>query len=296
MQARTYTRTYTRMGKNAEPRAAPYRNDEGVFSPFPAQRVTSVHRREVQRFCRGEGTDGRRAWNPSTRDEQHPFPQPALLHTTACYNGVDVVPTYFPETVKGSGFLRMPEASKPVVWTRNRTRAAASSTRHTYRCDELAESEAARSYLAQIIVEDADPNKKVRRDRWCASTVLEGCRGNRFLCPAAEDSSYQAAHRELNDTLTNTKAGGYMTPYNRVRQLNRSLALQKMQKQVAEKELLESLYDTRTGPAVFKLSNADEWWDMDPVAVTRAMTERVEAMKANPYSTMFRTTASNSHS
>ena len=83
-----------------------------------------------------------------------------------------------------------------------------------------------------------------------------------------------------------------MSPYLRVKQLNATLAEQRTQQQRAETESLEALYFARHGPAAFKLSNADQWWDMDPVAVTREIMERVEKMKANPYSTTFRSTAS----
>lgn len=281
------------MSKSAAvPHAPSYRKDERVFAPLPAQHPSSVRRREVQRFRRGDGTHGRRAWNKSTQDEQHPFPQPALLHTTACYNGVDVIPTHFPETVKGSGFLRVPAAAQPEVWTRNRTRAAAASTRHTFWCDTLATPEASHSYLAKTIMEDAQPEKKALRDGWCASTTLEGARGNRFTAPEAEDTSHATAHREFNAQLTTTSTGGYVSPYNRVKQLNASRAEERTQRQIAATESVEALYETRAGPAVFKLSNADQWWDMDPVAVTREMTERVEEMKANPFSTTFRSTAS----
>ncbi|KAL7707775.1 hypothetical protein N2W54_003420 [Lotmaria passim] len=281
------------MSKEDESHAASDRLDERVFAPLSPQDLPSaVRRRGTLSSCRGDGTHGRRAWNSSTQDDQHPFPQPALLHTTACYNGVEVVPTYFPETVQGSGFLRVPESAKPGVWMRNRTRAAASSRRYTYRCDELAGRETALSYLAKTIVEDADPEKKALRDGWCASTTLEGSRGNRFIVPATEDVSYQSAHHELTERLATTAAGGYVSPYLRVKQLNATLAEQRTQQQRAETESLEALYFARHGPAAFKLSNADQWWDMDPVAVTREIMEQVEKMKANPYSTTFRSTAS----
>ncbi|KPA82372.1 putative mitochondrial hypothetical protein [Leptomonas pyrrhocoris] len=279
------------MNKETASHAPSYRNDQRVFAPLSAQHPASVRRREVQRFRRGDGTHGRRAWNPSTHDELHPFPQPALLHATTCYNGVDVVETHFPETVKGSAFLRVPGSAQPRLWTRNRTRAAA-STRHTYRCSALEAQEPTHSYLARLIVEDADPEKKMLREGWSASTSLQGSRGNRFIAPEPEDDSHQAAHRELNETLSTAAVGGYITPYNRVKQLNATLSGQRSLKRTAETESLDALYDTRAGPAVFKMSNADEWWDMDPVAVTRELTERVEEMKANPYSTTFRSTKS----
>ncbi|KPI85920.1 hypothetical protein ABL78_5004 [Leptomonas seymouri] len=275
------------MNQGAAPHVPSYRREDRVFALLSSQHPSSVRRREVQRFRRGDGTHGRRAWNPSTRDELHPFPQPAMLHTMACYNGVDVVPTHFPETVKGSAFLRVPESAQPELWTRNRTRAAASSNRHTYRCSALEAQEPTRSYLAKTFIEDADPGKKLRREGWCASIALEGSRGNRFIAPKPEDNSHQAAHRELNEMLTTAAAGGYITPYNRVKKLNATRAEQNTQKRLAETESLDALYDTRAGPGVFKLSNADQWWDMDPVAVTRELTQRVEEMKANPYSTTF---------
>lgn len=280
------------MSKEAVPSAPSYQREDRVFTPLSPQHPASVRRREVHRFRRGDGTHGRRAWNPSTQDTLHPFPQPALLHTTACYNGVDVVASHFPETVKGSGFLRVPGCAQPGVWTRNRAIAATAATRHTYRCEALEEPEAARSYLAQVIVEDAQPERKTLRDGWCASTSLDGAQRNRFVAPAPEDSSHHAAHTALNETLTATASGGYVAPYRRVKELNKARAEQQQLRRMAETETLETLYDTRSGPSVFKLSNADQWWDMDPVAVTRAMTDQVEQIKSNPYSTTFRRTPS----
>lgn len=276
------------MSKENASHAASYQKDDRIFAALSAQHPASVRRREVQRFRRGDGADGRRAWNPSTQDEQHPFPQPALLHTTACYNGVDVVTSHFPETVKGSGFLRSPEAAQPGVWMHNKAAATATATRYTYRCPQLETPAATQTYLARLIVEDAAPEKKTLRDGWCASTILSHARRNRHMAAAPEDMSHKPAHAALNSTLVATVPGGYVSPYNRVKQLNASRVEEQQQRRLAETESLESLYASRAGPAVFKLSNADQWWNMDPVAVTQELTQQTEAMKANPYSATFR--------
>ncbi|KAG5468339.1 hypothetical protein LSCM1_02319 [Leishmania martiniquensis] len=267
-----------------------HRREDRVFPELPAGHPLSIRRREVQRFRTGADTHNRRVWNPSTKDELHPFPQPALRNTNTCYSGVDVVTTHFPETVKGSAFLKMQETVLPAVWTTNRDRARASTIRHTYRCEALEHQEGPLSYLAAVIRDDNNPEKRRRQERWCASTTLEGFRGNRFIAPAPEDSSNAEAHRERNRTLTESLRGGYVTPYQRVRQLNVSLQTQKKLQQKAAAESLVGFYASQPGPAAFKVSNAHEWWDLDPVAVTRDMTKRAEGMMANPYSTLFRRT------
>ncbi|KAG5494026.1 hypothetical protein JKF63_01859 [Porcisia hertigi] len=269
---------------------ASHRREERVFPELPATHPLSIRRREVQRFRNGDGTHGRRSWNPSTTDELHPFPQRALNNTTTCYNGVDVVSTHFPETVRGTAFLKMQETVQPLVWTRNRDRACASTKRHTYRCEALERQEAPLSYLSTIIREDNRPEKKRLEVGWCASTTLEGFRGNRHITPAAEDMSHAEAHRKLNNTLTASLSGGYVTPYSRVKQLSVSLKRQRKLKEAAAAESLVDFYASQPGPAAFKLSNADEWWDMDPVAVTRDMQSLADSMRANPFSTTFRRT------
>ncbi|KAG5468754.1 hypothetical protein CUR178_01589 [Leishmania enriettii] len=276
--------------RGREPLTAVHRRQDRVFPELPARHPLSVRRREVQRFRNGDGNHHRRAWNPSTKDELHPFPQPAHSNTTTCYNGVEVVTTHFPETVKGTAFLKMQETVLPAVWTRNRDRARASTVRHTYRCEALEHQEGPLSYLAAVIRDDNNPEKRRRQERWCASTTLEGFRGNRFLAPAAEDTSHAEAHRERTRALTARLRGGYVTPYNRVKQLNASLKAQNELQHQAAGESLVGFYATQAGPAAFKMSNADEWWDLDPVELTRDMTKRAEAMKANPYSTLFRST------
>ncbi|KAK7196293.1 hypothetical protein NESM_000565400 [Novymonas esmeraldas] len=272
------------------PAIAAHQPEDRIFPTLPPGHPVSVRRREVQRFRDGGGTHGRRAWNPSVKDEQHPFPQPALNNTTTCYNGVDVVATHFPETVRGTAYLRAQGAVQPVVWTKNRTRASASMARHTYRCDALENHEAPLSYLATVIRDGSDPAKRKRQEGWCASTTLEGFRGNRHVAPAAEDTSHAPAHKELTATLTAScnGGGGYVSPYNHVKEMNASYKAEKELQQQAAAESLVGFYAARPGPPVFKMSNADAWWDMDPVAVTRDMTERADAMKANPYSTTFR--------
>ncbi|AYU82636.1 hypothetical protein LdCL_340035800 [Leishmania donovani] len=272
------------------PVIASYRCDEHVFPELPATHPLSVRRREVQRFLKGDGTLGRRAWNPATKDELHPFPQPALNNTTTCYNGVDVVATDFPETVKGTAFLKMQETVLPAVWTHNRDRACASTKRHTYRCEALERQEVPLSFLATVIRDDNNPEKRRRQEGWCASTTLEGFRGNRHAAPAAEGVFDAKAHRELNKMLTARLSGGYVKPYNRVKHLNSSLEKQKELQQKAAADSLINLYASQPGPAAFKMSNADEWWDIDPVAVTGDMRKRIDEMKANPYSTIFRST------
>ncbi|GET92360.1 hypothetical protein, conserved [Leishmania tarentolae] len=279
-------------GRKRAPVIASYRYDEHVFPELPATHPLSVRRREVHRFLKGDGTLGRRAWNPSTKDELHPFPQPALHNTTTCYNGVDVVATHFPETVKGTAFLKAQETVLPAVWTNNRDRACASTTRHTYRCQALERQEAALSFLATVIRDDNNPEKRRREEGWCASTTLEGFRGNRHIVPAAEGAFDVEAHRELNNTLTSSQCGGYVKPYNRVKQLISSRKKQKQLQQNAAAESLINLYASQPGPATFKMSNADEWWDIDPVKVTSEMAKRIDEMKANPYATIFRSTTS----
>ncbi|CAJ1007880.1 hypothetical protein Q4I28_003193 [Leishmania naiffi] len=271
---------------------ASYRCEDRVFPVLPTAHPLSVRRREVQRFLKGDDIHGRRAWNPSTKDELHPFPQPALTHTTTCYNGVDVVSTHFPETVKGTASLRMQETVLPAVWTHNRDRACASAKRHTYRCEALMHQEAPLSYLATVIRDDNSPTRKRLREGWCASRTLEGFHRNRHIAPAPEDMSHAEAHRELNTALTARLSGGYVSPYDRVKLLNSSRKMQRELKENATAESLVAFYASQPGPAVFKMSTADEWWDMDPVAVTRDMTARAEASKANPYSTIFRSSVS----
>ncbi|CCW60692.1 unnamed protein product [Phytomonas sp. EM1] len=124
-------------------------------------------------------------WNPTMKDEAHPFPERPCMNTNTRYNGVEVVSTHFPETIKGTAYFRLPNSSKPQVWETNRMKAR-SLNRYTYQCPALQDREPPMSYLAMVVIDDNSVEKRTKEQHWCASTALEGNHANWHVRPKPE--------------------------------------------------------------------------------------------------------------
>lgn len=261
-----------------------YSLEDRVFPPLPPRHPAVQRRREVRRFRSGvNNRDERPQWNPATRDELHPFPDHFPSHSTACYNGVEVVATHFPETIKGTAFLRLPESTKPALWHTNARRATESLGKHSYQNAQLADKTPPLSYLAQKVVEDGDPAKKERRQQWCASTVLPD-RSYLRGTPVSKEMSFVERNKAVTKNLTQKH---YISPVMRVERLNASRrAIKKLQEQ-AETETLDDFYHRPDAPAVFKMSNIDQWWNLNPVEVSEEFTMKRDNTMKNPFSLIF---------
>lgn len=260
---------------------ATYALHEPVFDQLPSNHPKSHRRREVQKFRTAEGPQERPRWNASTKDEAHPFPDRPMMHASNRYDGVEVVETHFPESIKGTVGLRFGwHDRKPEVWTLNASKALGTS-RYSYHCASLETTPAHLSYLAQKVVEDNTPEKKALERQWCASTALEGRSGNRFLAAPPEES-YVEKNKAKEGILDELH---YTSPIRRVSQQNRELRVTKRLQRAASAEDPLMLYTRADAPPVFTMSNIDAWWGLNPVAVAEAQTVMKETITANPFST-----------
>lgn len=255
---------------------------ERVFAPLPRNSVRASRHREVERFRSHVLIDRRGRWNSSTQDDLHPFPE-RLPKMKGCYNGVDVVETHFPETIKGTSFLRLSETAKPEVWRTNVSKALFSN-RYNFQCAALAVPESPLSYLAKLIVEDNSEAKKRLQGGWQSSTWVD----NRIHRSAEKSKDYVGLNKakKILDGLT------YTTPRQRVKEINEAIRTDKALRRAAAKETPMTLFTqysttcpwTPENPTVYKMSNIDEWWHRDPVAVAEGQTALKESLRKNKYS------------
>lgn len=280
-----------------------YALSERAFEPIKRSDPRSRRHREVRAFARATDPEQKPRWNASVKDEAHPFPQNALMHTNTVFNGVDVVTTHFPESVKGTAHLKNSRPAQREVWQSNVLNAS-KSNRYTYHCDALREKEPPLSYLAQKILEEQSDANLRKRQLWNSSAVLEGNRWNRFVRPDKEPD-----YLEMNKTKNVLAEDTYVKPKDRVTALTATKRMEKQRQREAALETPLTLYQTQQqqqllessaassrqrqqqqlklqcGPQVFKMSNIDEWWGMDPVEVADQQNMVKRNLNANPHAT-----------
>lgn len=261
-----------------------------MFDPLPASSVQRRRVEEVRRYRAPVGDHARARWNPSTQDEAHPFPQRACMHTVGHYDGVEVVDTHFPATVKGTTALRISAdpLKKSNVWRTNQSRALATD-HHTFRMPAASsalrdEEESRLSYLASVIVEDNTEEKKALRRGWCGSTALTGNWANRHAATAAADCVDYVALNKTKTGLMSAVNESYVTPKQRAETVLGKQSQERALKKAAARVTPLSMHERADAPAVFKISNIDSWWGLDPVEVAAEQTAMKDTLRENPFS------------
>ncbi|CCW66498.1 unnamed protein product [Phytomonas sp. Hart1] len=216
-------------------------------------------------------------WNTSMRDEAHPFPERPHMHVNTRYNGVEVVSTHFPETIKGTAYFRLPNSSKPRVWETNRMKAR-SLNRSTFQCPSLQEEDPPMSYLAMVVIDDNSNEKRGKEQHWCASTALERHRESWFVRPKPEpDYVKMNAKKPFVNTAT------YISPMRRAEEDEKRVRRDKQQQLEASQFTPLTLYKRSDCPDVFKMSNIDEWCNIDTVKVAKERAALRATLQCNPY-------------
>lgn len=244
---------------------------EAAFEPIPDSHPLIRRHHQVEKFRTERRPPMRPRFNKSTKDELHPFPERALTSTNACYNGVEVAVTHFPAVVQKSGFLRFPTLQKRPVWTENRANARRSH-RYTFQCPALEEKEPPMSYLAEKIVEDCSETKKTLERGWCGNTELVSEYGH--------EPDYLEVNKRTNRRYLRKK---YVNPLENARRVNEERKKNKRLQREAEGVMPMTLHHREDAPKVFKMSNIDEWWKLDPVRVGSEQTSLKDTINSNPY-------------
>lgn len=259
-----------------------------TFDPLPANDPRRRRVKEIRRYLAPLGDHERPYWNPSTTDEAHPFPQRALMHTVSHYDGVEVVDSHFPAAIKGTTALRISAAplKKSGVWTANQNRARASN-RHVFQpssgnWDDVDES-APLSFLTRVIIDENTEEKKALRSRWCGSTAISGQFPRGHYTASTDPVDYLSLNK-TKTALTNTVSKNYITPKQRVVRLYSKQLHERALQQTAAQETPLSMYERPDAPKVFKMSNIDSWYNLDPVRVATEQTTRKDVLRENPYS------------
>lgn len=251
-----------------------YGLSEAAFEPIPDDHPLLRRHHVVERFR----TDRRPPrFNKSTKDEAHPFPQRALTNTNSCYNGVDVASSHFPAVVPQSAFLRIPGYKTRGVWDGNVMKAKASH-RYNFQCPGLNEPEPPLSYLAEKIVEDASEDRKLLERGWSGDTVL----ANTFAAGAKEVN-----YAEYNKRKRKRLLHHYVGPLDNAITTNANRQHEKRTQREADALHSLTLHRRPDAPSVFKMSNIDDWWKMDSLAVCNEQAQLKDRIKANPYQTMY---------
>eukprot|EP00796_Vickermania_ingenoplastis_P007323 gene7323-5159_t len=250
-----------------------YNLSEAAFEPIPDDHPLIRRHRNVERFGSPRRPPMRPRFEKSVKDELHPFPQRAMTNTNACYNGVDVVVNHFPAMVKNSAFLRYPTVKTRPVWSGNIAKAK-HSNRYSYQCPALDEQEPPLSYLAQTIVEDCSQEKKMLERGWCGNLEMKSV----FAAPP-EEPHYTEVNKRINRRYLKTYTG----PVEIARRTNEFLRETKRLQRAADEERPMTFHYRPDAPKVFKMSNVDEWWTLDPVQVCSEHLEKKDVLSTNPF-------------
>lgn len=251
-----------------------YGLSEAAFEPIPDDHALIHRHHEVERFRHDRGAPLRPRFNKSTKDELHPFPERALTNTNSCYNGVDVAVTHFPEQVRSSAFLRVPTIKTRSLWSGNQAKSR-HSHRYNFQCPALDEKEPKLSYLAETIVEDNSNDKKLLERGWIGNTDTPSI----FAAPAPEPD-YLKMNKGINHRYLKSR---YTGPLEHAKQANEKIRETKRLQRVANQENLMTMHYRPDAPKVFKMSNIDEWWGIDPVTVATEQTDAKKELKSNPF-------------
>lgn len=255
-----------------------YGFSEAAFEPIPEDHPLIRRHRVVERFRSGKSATGRPPFQFSTVPEEHlkPSYKRALRCTNSCFNGVDVGVTYFPDHVTNSAFLRVPAIKQRPLWDGNQKKAQ-HSHRYNFQCPALDEEEPPLSYLATKIVEDGAECLKLLQRGWCGQTDI----GNTFSELAKREPNYLETNKKKK--VMKQALVSYRDPLTNARIANHEERIKKKLQRVANEESLMMLHYRPDAPKVFKISNIDDWWGLNPVAVASEQILLKDKLASNPF-------------
>ncbi|KEG14148.1 hypothetical protein DQ04_00601150 [Trypanosoma grayi] len=247
-----------------------YARDEAVFEPLPRGDARCLRHREVERFRGAPRALEQPRWNASVLDEAHPFPQRPIMHALQRYEGVDVIDTAFPDSVRGTTHLRTRVRSP--LWTMN---TSGGSTRKQPADAINRTISPKRNFLARVIADECSDDKRSIRQGWCTSTLTWNCAG--YIGSLEEtQKSYVSLNKNKTGVLNKDM---YISPIRRVARMNESIRDAKRSEREQKEQAARTQTNTRGAPEVFKMSNIDEWWLLDPT-LTATIAEETAAVTA----------------
>ncbi|RNF18734.1 uncharacterized protein Tco025E_04476 [Trypanosoma conorhini] len=235
-----------------------YARSERVFEPLPRNDARRVRHREVVRFRSAPQAPARPRWNMSVLDEAHPFPERPIMHSLQRFEGVEVSTRGFPQTVRGTKHLE--NKFRPPLWTGRERNSSATNV------DQRQRQRA--SFLSRVIASDFSEGKKKMRQGWDVSTMRWSFAGN-----VGEAEEGRRSYVEMNKrkgSFWNLES--YRNPVTRVKEMNESIREAKRNGRMRREEASLPPLDARGAPAVFKMSNIDEWWHLDPTLTAASTT------------------------
>ncbi|EKF29889.1 hypothetical protein MOQ_006310 [Trypanosoma cruzi marinkellei] len=229
-----------------------YARNDIVFESLPKNDKRKIRRDEVIHFRGPPRPFERPRWNMSVLDEAHPFPQPPIMHSLHCFEGVEVFHREFPEIVRGTKHLETKR--RPGPWTRG---VKTGSPR-----DVDSSGERWNSYLSRIIASDWSEHKKELRSGWDSSK-----KSWTFTRSIGDPKESQRNYVELNKKKKILNMDTYNSPLSRVKKINESIRAAKRNEKVQREQTSLTHVCAAGAPAVFKMSNIDEWWHLDPTLI-----------------------------
>lgn len=228
--------------------------NDSVFEPLPSDDPRVIRRREVVQFRSEIRPNEKPRWNASVLDENHKFPERPNMHSLKRYGGVDITNEVFPSCIRGTSYLRSPARVPP--WMKKSAEATTNSQR-IFSLDPPSRPH----YLVSVITEGFSKTKEDRRRRWNSSTFC-GDSPRRIGDAKEAQISYVELNKKKNGLLNED---AYTSPIDTVTAMNERI--RELKRRLRQKEEEESRLQVDFGniPAVFKMSNIDDWWHLDPV-------------------------------
>ncbi|ORC93691.1 uncharacterized protein TM35_000015680 [Trypanosoma theileri] len=210
-----------------------YGRGVSVFAPLPPGDARRRRHRDVEDFRRAPRPPQRPRWNASILDEAHPFPQPPLMHVLQ-------------RRGSNGGEADSSDKTGPQLLTAR----GVDSTRRA----------------AGSVVREREHELALERG-WCISTNVSD--------PSArfrKTADFQVSYLELNKSKKGMlDESTYVSPMRRVALMDESIRATKRSKRKEDELMLQSQLARQGAPSVFKMSNIDEWWSLDPILKMRTL-------------------------
>ncbi|KAH9577231.1 hypothetical protein LSM04_000806 [Trypanosoma melophagium] len=217
-----------------------YGRGVSVFAPLPPGDDRRRRHREVQDFRRAPRPPQRPRWNPSVMDEAHPFPQPPLMHALQ-RRGSNNHHNNNKFLAAGGGGSRKTGPQLLTVCGEESTHRGAGNV---------------------------ERERELALERgWSTSTHTQNYLG-RFRKAAEQHVSYVELNKSKKGLLDENT---YVSPMRRVALMDESVRAAKRSKRKEEKLMFQSQLARQGAPSVFKMSNIDEWWGLDPILKIRTL-------------------------
>ncbi|RNF00377.1 hypothetical protein TraAM80_07635 [Trypanosoma rangeli] len=235
-----------------------YARNERVFETLPRNDARRLRHREVIQFRSATHPPEKPRWNMSVLDEAHPFPERPIMHSLQRFEGVDVSSRVFPQTVRGTKHLETKFRS-PLWMSREGNRSSSNGDRPQRQRV---------GFLSRVIESDFSESKKKAREGWVASTMRWSFAGQ---IGEAEEArrSYVEVNKKKKGVLN---MDTYLSPVFRVREMNERIREAKRSERMRKEQASLPPVGANGAPAVFKMSNIDEWWHLDPTLTVAGTT------------------------